>query len=220
MQDAGSEQADSAGVDLVLALCHEIGNFVGAVRLHAHLLEPGLSPLELNQTSVELDDLSARSAALLMQIRPLLRADPADTPACSPAGLMAEMSALLHEQGGRGAALEVVAPADGLPRVKLGANVLRAILSGFAFHAIEAAKGKGFVRLGVESTPAGVAFSIEDDAEAPEDLRDWRNEALRGRPLQCAVASHILTRAGGQLEVGRDAGVTRIALVVPAPGDV
>ncbi len=214
MVDSDLRSIEADGVDLVLALCHEIGNVIGAIRLHAHLLDPELSALEINQSAVELDDLSARSSALLMQIRPLLRADPEGTPACDPEALLDEMRALLHEQGGRGASVGVGSGA-GLEPVDLGSAVLRALLSGFAFHAIEALQGKGTVRLDAEGRAGAVAFLVEDDAEPEEPPAEWRDQARRGRPLQCAVASHILARAGGELEVARDDRSTRIALVVP-----
>ena len=73
------ERPDEAAIDLVLSLCHEIGNVIGAIRLNAHLVDSEMGARELARTAVDLDDLSARSSALLMQIGPVLRADPPGT---------------------------------------------------------------------------------------------------------------------------------------------
>jgi len=220
MEYGNEARPDETAVDLVLALCHEIGNIVGAIRLNAHLLDPEMAPRELARTAVDLDDLSARSSALLMQVRPLLRDDPPGTPACDGVALLDVVRELLIEQGGQGTALRFD-DVTSLPPVVIGSSVLRALICGFAFKAIESSEGRGFVRIGAERRADTVCFVIEDDAEVPDDPVTWREAARRGRPLQCAVASHILARFGGSLEVdrhteiGRHTAVTRIALVVP-----
>ena len=53
-----------ATAELAFALGHEIANFVGAVRMHAHLMDSRMSPRDLARVSVGIDDLCARSAAL------------------------------------------------------------------------------------------------------------------------------------------------------------
>ncbi len=215
MAQTDPDLASATGVDLVLALCHEIGNFVGAMRLHSHLLDPDMGARDLARTAIDLDDLSSRSSALLMQIRPLLRDDPPGTPACNGAALLEVMRELLLERGGQGTALRFDEVAS-LPAVVLSSHVLRALISGFAFRAIEACEGRGFVRIGAELRSDAVAFVIEDDAEQPEDLVGWRTAALRGLPLQCAVASHILERFGGRLEVARHSAPGPVTAPGPA----
>jgi nitrogen-specific signal transduction histidine kinase len=213
-RDAQTDDANDEGTRLCLAVCHEIGNLLGAVRLQAHLLDEELGRKQIALASVEIDDLSSHAAALLRQLRPLL-APPLDPlPSEDPASVARSVERELAEQGGRGVQLEVRAPA-GMPRVAIEREVIHHLLTSLLYLAREAAQPRGHVALRVEERSGELAFVIEDDAMDAEDPSGWRRQALRGRPLLCAVADHILRRRGGRLEAGRRDGRTRIELLLP-----
>jgi len=201
---------------LVLALCHEIGNLVGAVRLQAYLLDSELSPKELAAASVEVEDLCARSSALLSLMRPLLsRVSRSTQEGAVPAAILSVLQYILEDCGGRGVVVSVECR-EGLPGVAIDPDAMLQMLLTLAFDAMEAARPKGRVdiRAVLGEGPDEVCFAVEDDG--PDDeLGAWSRQMLRGRPLACAVASRMVAWWDGRLEVDRSDGVTRVALIVP-----
>lgn len=199
---------------LLFALCHEIGNLVGAVRLHAHLLDDDMGARELALASVELDDLSARASALLSHIRPLLSGPPLRRGEVEPAALIGVVHKMMEEHGGRGTQLRVDVLPE-LPPVDVDQDAIHPLLTSLIFCALEATSSTGRVTLRVERRREAVAFVVEDDGPVDEDPTLWHEQMRRGRPLICAVASVILEKRGGRLEVTRDGGRTALALVLP-----
>lgn len=213
----GLQRSDvEKGTALVFALCHEIGNLVGAVRLHAHLLDDDMGPRALALASLDLDDLSARAFALLGHVRPLLSSGPREFESVEPASLLASVQGLIREHGRRGVTLSVEVE-RGLPSLDIDGEVLHHLLVSLLFADLECASPGGSVSLRVESRSDDLAFVLEDDGEVDEDPACWREQMMRGRPLLCAVASHILAKRRGRLEVARERELTRIALVLPLP---
>lgn len=206
-----------ATAELAFALGHEIANLVGAVRMHAHLMDSGMSPRDLARVSVEIDDLCARSAALLAHLRPLLE-DPApvSNPA-APRDLVNGLRDVMTHHGGRGTRLAFEADTD-LPRIQFDQEVLHYLLQSLLFNGLEAAGGSGRVVLAVRHRGDEVVFSVEDDGPVAEDPAAWRSQTARGRPLVCAVADVIVGKRGGSLEVARDEGRTRVSLRMPVRG--
>jgi nitrogen-specific signal transduction histidine kinase len=205
----------SEGTELVLALCHEIGNLMGAIRLHAHLLDDDMRPRDLAMLSVDLDDLSARSSALLAHMRPLLLPGPRALDDVKPEALLSGLQELMEDHGGRGAVLAFSAD-DSLPTLRTDQEVIHHLLLSLLYVTLETTSSTGSVSLRAEAREDGVAFVLEDDGDVDEDPTLWRDQMKRGRPLVCSVASEILRRRGGRLEVERSAGITRIALLLPA----
>jgi nitrogen-specific signal transduction histidine kinase len=199
---------------LVFALCHEIGNLVGAVRLHAHLLDEDMGARDLALASVELDDLSARASALLSHIRPTLSGPPQRRSEVEPAALLGVVHKMMEEHGGRGTQLNIDVVPE-LPPVLADQDAIHPLLTSLIFCAMEAASARGSVTLRAERRPGGVAFLVEDDGPVDEDPTQWRDQMRRGRPLICAVASAILRKRDGALEVDRSDGRTCVALVLP-----
>ena len=202
---------NSSAADLTFALCHEISNLVGAVRLHAHLIDDDMGPRELATAAVQLDDLCARSGAMLAHVRPLLSDAPASMGTVGPQELVQSVRVLLSQQGGRGAALEFGCD-DALPEVRVDREVLHHVLQSLFFASLE---GASAVSLRATADPDGVAFVIEDDGGVDEDPADWRSQVARGRPLLLAIAENILAKRGGRLDVVRECERTRISLVLP-----
>jgi nitrogen-specific signal transduction histidine kinase len=200
---------------LVLALCHEIGNLIGAVRLHAHLIDDEMGTRDLARVSVELDDLSARASALLAHPRPLLSADSGSLSPVSPGAIVGSIQRVFDEHGGRGASISFEA-SEGLPEVQVDLEIVQRLLESLIWVALEAVTSKGSVWMRAEGRPEGVAFVIEDDGDADEDPALWADQMLRGRPLLCAIAQNIVGKRGGQLEVSRCDGITHVGVVLPA----
>jgi signal transduction histidine kinase len=198
---------------LVYAVCHEIGNLVAAVRLQAHLLDEEMAPKELAVTSVEIDDLAARTSAMLALIRPLLSASPAEGAAVSPAQISAGISQALEDHGGRGMVLEVECDPD-LPMIVTDPEVMHHLILTLVFGAVEAGEHKGQVTVRTTRSGDDVMFCIEDDADEAEQLLDWKDHMLRGRPLSCAIADFILRSRSGRLEVRREDGLTQVLLIL------
>jgi nitrogen-specific signal transduction histidine kinase len=209
--------SDPATADLVLALCHEIGNLVGAVRLQAHLLDGEMSPRELARASLDVDDLCARSAALLAHVRPLLAGPSGPVVTVSPGELVRSVRDLMARHAGPGVRLVAEEERD-LPELAVDRAMLHHLLQSLAFGAIEAAAGGGTVRLVAERHDGAIAFGVEDDGPVGPEPEAGAHSALRGRPLVQAVARRIAGRAGGQCEVSRSSGRTRVSLVWPADG--
>jgi nitrogen-specific signal transduction histidine kinase len=202
------------GRELVFALCHEVGNLVGAVRLQAHLIDAGIGARELAQASLDLDHLSARSAALLAHIRPLLSGAPVEVDAVEPEELLRSLEALMYDHGGRGVSLDFGAEAS-LPTLRVDREVLHHLLQSLLYATLESAVPRDSVSMRVVRHGDGVAFELEDDAEVDESPAEWREQAGRGRPLLYAVAQHLLDERGGRLEITRREGRTRVVLELP-----
>ncbi len=205
-----------SGEDLVFALCHEVGNLVGAVRLHADGIDSRASARELANASVEIDDSSARIRSWLALVRPLLDREYGDESGVSPEVLLAGLHEELKAYGGRGVRLEVDAPA-GLGAVRGRPQTLHHLLLTLAYHAVEEARPRGRVRL--EAAPiasSAIALRVEDDGpEDPSLVGETEGATLTGRALACACASSLLSRLGGRAAAVREGGATRVELQLP-----
>lgn len=182
--------------------------------MHAHLLDEEMGSRDLARTSLEVDHLCARTAALLAHVRPLLSPAPSLVDTVLPAELLSSLQELMAEHGVRGARLDFQADAD-LPALRVDREVLHHLLQSLVFAALEAVAGRGSVALRAEERGGEVAFVVEDDGEVNEDPAGWRDQMRRGRPLLCAVADTTLRKRGGHVEVARRDGRTRIELLLP-----
>lgn len=226
------QSSADASKNLVFAMCHEISNLVAAVRLQAHLLDEDLDARGIAVSSLEIDDLSARSVALLALIRPVLsevigrsnslefdssskseREEPALAPI--PAGLIAQgFERALAEHGGRGFEIEFDIE-DDLPEVLIDSEVLHYILLMHVYGAMEAMENGGKIRVEVVAREKEVSFAIEDWAPEDSELLNWRTASRRGRPLECAIAHHILEKRGARFEVRRHGASNRTEICPP-----
>lgn len=216
MRDGAPRKIGDLGSrELVFALCHEVGNFIGAIRLHAHLIDGEMGTRDLAQASLELDHLSARCSAMLAHVRPLLLSAPEGVDEVAPDELMRSLESLMREHGVRGTALSF-AVEQGLPSLQVDREVLHHMLQSLLFASIEVASAKGSVAVRSVRRCDEVAFEIEDDGEVDEDPADWHDQMQRGRPLIFAIAQDVLQKRGGRLEVERKNGFTRVAILLPA----
>jgi len=214
--EAFREPADESA-NLVFAMCHEISNLVAAVRLKAHLLDEDLDARGLAVASLEIDDLSARSAMLLALVRPVLIAPPEEIPPIGAGVIALGFERALAEYGGRG--FEIIFEIEPrLPDVRAEPEVLHYILLCHAYGAMEAMgtmdSGER-IRIEVVAAEKEVIFAVEDQAPADEEHLKWWESSLRGRALESAVANYILTRRGARFEVRRRGDCNRTEIVVP-----
>jgi signal transduction histidine kinase len=198
-------------------MCHEISNSVAAVRLQAHLIDEELDAKALAVASVELDDLAARSSALLALVRPVLDEPRRISLPTKGDAVFAALSRTLSEQGGRGARLCFESD-RGLPAMLADPEVIHFLLLAQVFCALDAVAPGGTVRLGATRKGAELLFVVEDDGTLDEEQIDWRGQSLRGRSLACAVADHVLAKRGGRFTLERRGGLTRAELCLPAVG--
>ncbi len=203
------------GQNLLFALCHEMGNLVGAIRLQTHLLDQEMSPRDLVSARSEIDVLGARVSALLSLVRPVHEAispfagdglDPDDTLAVVEHGLDP-----LTLPG-----VDVAfAPGGSGRRVRIDRNALQALVTSFVYLAVEQVRPAGRVRVAVEDGDGRAAIVIEDDGQPDRSLAAWQDEPLRGRTLLCAVASRVAEAVGGELQTESSSKGSRVAIWAP-----
>lgn len=201
--------------ELVFSLCHELGNMMGALRLHAHLLDDDMVPKDLARTAVDLDDLSARSAALLSLIRPLLAGDAQTAEVVSVSLLVQNLEGIMAGYGARGTRLSFDVESD-LPPIRIDVGMLQRLIQSFFYFALESASRTGSVWMRAEARETNVALVIEDDGPPGEDPAGFREQMRRGRPLLCCVAESILKKRDGRFEAEQAGDRTRITLILPA----
>ncbi|MCH2187558.1 hypothetical protein MK280_17020 [Myxococcota bacterium] len=199
--------------ELSLALCHEVGNLVGAIRLHTHMIDEDMTPRDLAHVTLEVDGLCARSATLLSHLSPLL-SEPRAPSSVDPDELIASVRDVVVEQGGRNVQIAELSLTS--PRLMQGdREVLHRLLQSLLFATLDLTRSGDSVTLGVESASDTIALTVEDEAPVREDPCDWRLQVKRGRPLLLAVAHEVLASVGGRLQVSREESRTRVAFILP-----
>jgi len=215
MADLAPSTAFREPADLVFAICHEVGNLVGVIRLNADLIDAKASERELATLSVEIDDSSARIRSLLALVRPLLSIGSEIGAGVSPAALLRGVSECLAEYGGRGVTVDVE-EGDALPDVRGRPETLHHLLVTLACYAVEEARPHGHVSVRARTESDGrVSLCVEDDGGSDESLGARQRGTLTGRALACAAADLLLDRLGGDVSVSRRDGMTAVALSLP-----
>ncbi|MEZ4216266.1 MAG: hypothetical protein R3E88_07295 [Myxococcota bacterium] len=219
----GSFQEDRRR-DLVLAVCHEIGNLVAAVRLEAHLLDDEDGPLGVARAAVAIEDLTARVGALLAQVRPLLEeVDGGGAGRVSARALLANLRDVFDERGAPGVRLAIEVAPD-LPFVVGDPERINALLLLIALGGVEAAtraRGSepGRVDVAARVCDDRLEIAVCDDGPRDGELDDWRVGAQRGRVLALQLADLLLGSLGGEADVERADGRTCVRLVLAIAGD-
>ncbi len=199
-----------------MAICHEVGNLLAAVRLSAHLLDKGMDPAELHSLAADLESVSAQAGAVLAHIRPLLAEGWSGSVRVSVDRILARVEDILAQPDESDVSVEVQRNGD-LPSVRLDVEAFQHLLLSLA----RGASGARRVRIGAEAVDGEVVFSVENDGPsiAPEFEAEPRH--LRGLVLVLEVADSILSRWGGRAIVETVAKGNRIDLRLPvsAPDD-
>ncbi|MFT5442856.1 MAG: hypothetical protein ACI8W3_001900 [Myxococcota bacterium] len=208
------EEGTDHSANLIFAMCHEISNLVAAIRLQAHLVDEDLDARGLAVASLEIDDLSARSAAILALIRPVLSPAPAEIAPLDAGVIALGFERAIVDYGGRGFEIAFDIPSD-LPEIRAETEVFHYILLSQAYGAMEAMSPGGEIRVEVVVEEKEVIFVIEDGAPEEEEHLAWREASLRGRALECAVAHQILTKRGARFSVERRGAKNRTEIAAP-----
>ena len=204
---------DPGPTELSLALCHEVGNLVGAIRLHTHMIDEEMTPKDLAHVTLEVDGLCARSATLLSHLSPLLSANRPGYE-IDPIELIVSVRDVVIEQFGRN--VQVLAPPEEEAlKIQGDREVIHRLLQSLVFATLDLTRSGDSVSLGVEPDAEMVSLVVLDESPVREDPAEWRSQVKRGRPLLLAVAHEILTGLGGRIEVSREEGRTRVAFVLP-----
>jgi signal transduction histidine kinase len=206
---------------LVFAIGHEIGNFLGALRLQAHLLDDELGPRALAEASVTIDSLAGRATPLLALLRPILSpgprgASPAGSGGMGWAGVLARIRRELEDEGTRGVAVEIE---DSAANQLSGpdADWLHSLLMALLGATLEHVAPRGTIHLRLQHREREVALVVEDDGEG-EDLSS--TAPRRGRPLIVEIARLLLAGIGGRVETSRVGDQSHVELIFQAPPGV
>lgn len=199
----------------LFALCHEMGNLVGAIRLQTHLLDQEMTPRDLVVARSEIDVLGARVSALLALVRPLEDSGvDFDGTASRPGDVLAVVEHGLETLLVPGVEVEFDRGGDGAP-MPVDRNALQALVTSFVHLAVEQVRPAGRVRVTVDRSNARVALVIEDDGPIDAPLAAWRDEPLRARTLVAAIGERILSGSGGGLDTASSSQGSRVAIWVP-----
>jgi len=201
---------------LLVALAHEVGNLLAAVRLSAHLLPHAAEPRERARGARQIEHLAAQAGELLAQVRPLLATRRADT-AVAPSEVLEGVGRALADAPGF-EKLAVLEPARPLPDVRVDPDALLQALLALTRGALDAAPEGAPVTLGARRAGGRVAFEIVDTGRPIE--HPAVGALPRGRALAVRLAAATLRRDGGGCEAVSRGGTTRVRVlgtVAPAP---
>jgi signal transduction histidine kinase len=196
---------------LQVAVAHEVGNLLAAIRLSAYLL-PAAEARERARGARQIEQLAAQAGELLAQVRPLL-ADSRAGAAVAPAEVLEGVRRALADAPGN-ERLEVKAAPRGLPDVRVDPDALHHALLTLARGALEAASDGGRVVLRAGRSGRRIAFEIADTGRPfePPPAR-----ALpRGRALAVRLADAALRPEGGAAELRAGRGGTRVRVLAAA----
>ena len=207
---AMKEKAGSDPIDLVLALCHEIGNLLAASRLHTHLIDATSNAKDLADVSATIGELSSRMGSLLAQIRPLVSPVSGSAPNIDPVEVLDGVQRGIEESCDVRVAIDLESAA-GLPMASIDPEPLHHMLLTSIYQALEESGPTGKVAVSAFARAGSIVFSIHDESK----LKAIADAALKGRALLHAVADAILRPRGGRVEVSSKRSGNRIELIVP-----
>lgn len=201
--------------NLVFAIAHEIGNHLGAIRLHADLIHRDQGTRALATTSVAIDDLAARAGPLLALLRPILSshtmAGMESAEGLPWSVLFNGIQRQIEDEGTRGVRIEFPRVAES-EQTAPGSDWLHPLLTVLVGSTLEVVSPSGTICFGLEFGDGQTVLTVEDDG-AEEDLSS--QAVLRGRPLGVEIARRLVAGLGGRVDVHRDSNRTRIELIFP-----
>ncbi len=188
--------------ELLLALCHEVGNLLAAARLHSHLLD--------EDSAAQISQLAGRAGSLVALVRPLLTPAPVRSAALAPRAVLAGLRRGLDDSDAVQVRIDVESAAD-LPDVAIDGETLHHLLLAQILAALEERGTAAPLRVAAEALDDGVAFVV---ADAPSADAAAEAPGLCGPALGRALAQTILGARGGRVEIQRRPDGARTAYVV------
>ncbi len=202
---------------LLSGLCHEMGNVLTATRLYAQFLTDEIGPEEVVANAEEVDHLSGIASQLLLLVRPIVAPRERGRGVANPCDVLERVQANL-EPARKGVEVRIVPDSSaGVFQANMDGDLLQTFITTLIQEACQGLQDGGRVDVRVEASTDQVVFVIEDDGEEDEGLVRFREEALRGRPLRCAIIDHVLRKFDGRVEVSRKRPRTHIELRIPTP---
>jgi hypothetical protein len=198
--------------ELVLKICHEVGNLLAAARLSAHLL-PHSGEQDQGMAS-DLEDLSAQAGWLLSHVRPLLTNDPKSRIHLSPTSVLGAVARALREGSGAGSPPEVHVPEE-LPEVRVDPDALHHVLLTLVRSGHEGREGVKETVVSAHQHGGRIVFTVWDGG-APARAQGRPPAGLhRGRALALEIARALALRDGGSLTTRTTLGGLEIGLAFP-----
>jgi signal transduction histidine kinase len=201
-------------VRLTLALCHEVGNFLAAARLSAHLIGRETDPSRIRADAEDIDTVASQAGAIVAHLRPLLTDAPASRFHVDPREILAAVERAVTQPAPRGPLLDLRSQGD-LPDLRVDADALHHLIVTLVLGAWEASPPDGRVRVAAEVDEGELVFAVTDtgrpyDAETPD-----ARVGPRGRGLVLDVAATLVGRWGGGVYVETGEAGTRVELRLP-----
>lgn len=195
-RSARSARGASPAADLVLSVCHEVGNLLAATRLTAYLLRREAADSEIPSASHTLEGLSAHAGSLLALVRPLV--DPRSLRRIR-IGVGELLDAVAHGIADRGSGPAVdFSTAREMPDIEADPDALHHTLLVLVLSACDAAGAKGQVRVAAAPAGARIAITVRDDGRPL--LPAAKQRTRRGRDLALELAAAVLALDGGVLD--------------------
>jgi len=199
--------------ELLLAICHEVGNLLAATRLTAHLQTREARDPEQAASSRTIESLAAQAGSLLAHVRILLAGAAGTRVRIAPRDLL---DAVKRAQPGRalGASLEVSSRLPDQIALQADPDAVHQALCALVDAARDAAGREGKVSIGIVRVEDRAAVVVRDDGP-PLDEAAERASLWRGRQLVLELARAVAKRQGGDLVVRRLRRGTEVRLVLP-----
>ncbi len=207
-----------APADLVLAICHQVGNHLAAARLSAYWAAQARGRGERLQASRAVEAVTTQAAALLAQVRPLLAPSRRSRARASPASVLEALVQEIESLSGFGPEL-ILRRAPRVPDVSADPALLHALLLALVLRTEERSEESRPVRLSIvpDARARRVAFVVEH-REPGEARRKPSSELPPGTALAVRAAERVLRQWGGRLVVRPRRGGTRLELLLPLAG--
>jgi nitrogen-specific signal transduction histidine kinase len=193
-------QRQISPAELVLGLCHEVGNILAATRLAAHLLAKGLIEGDFSEAAARIEAETARAGAYLGQMRPLLSVVPPRRLRVAASEVLGALERSLGAPADGPRQLAIRMP-RGVPDLRVDPDALHHVLVALVLAAADVTAGDKQVRVSARRDRARVVFVIEDEGGLLEAGPAPGVAPRRGRPLVLAAARAVLRGQGGSLAV-------------------
>ncbi len=201
--------------ELVLGICHEVGNLLAATRLGAHLMSHGLVGPDPKAAAVDIEREAARAGAFLGQVRPLLGLTPARRQRVAVVEVLGALERSVGAAAGGPPQLAIRTP-RAVADLRVDPDALHHVLVALVLAAAEATAPEGHVLVSARREGPRVVLTIEDDGNPLEAGPPRGVAPRRGRPLVLSAAAAVVRGQGGSLRVtGRLQG-TRVRIALPA----
>lgn len=201
-------------VQLVLALCHEIGNLLAAARLSAYLVGRDAAAEPVRTSAEDIQTLCSQAGAALAHLRPLLTGSETRPVRVAPEEVLQAVGRSLARGGGYAPLVELTVE-DALPDVEVDPDALHQLLVTLVLSAWDAAPEGCRVRLDALEEDGLLRFRIEDGGEPYRAEKVDPRIGPRGRTLALEVAATVLDAWRGHVDVRSGEKGTRVDVCLP-----